>query len=593
MIPASGRLTQIHPVNRAAAAILAAGLLITSILAILPALGKPFTLDETEIALRAHFILEKGPKTFLDGTHYIAHPLLYEYTMAGVFKLFGESEVPARSFGLIIFILTGLLFLLTVRELLRSEDPLLRRAAVFIGMLFYFVNPLLLQHGLELDADTMGTSLFVMAFAYFYIRMEMRDGVRQWPMRVAQALAIAFAFLCKEITPIFIFSGVLIYRTAGRQWKKLLEDTAAVFIGGTLLAWLAWWTYCAFTGTDVMAFLKYTLLKKTSRALNPEFLKRVFAGLEHIIRWPLYWMSAPFFVLLTLTFFRRIIQFFQTGRTRPEDALFVIAWVVWVPYLLVKGSIDMMKYQHPIYPLFMAAILCGCVAAIRPRAEDLAAALRDAWWILPLIAAVILGLTFYYANIGDYLKFMWDQPYNPRFKNFLNLYYRPLAVGAGAAVVLWVLGRLKLIEGIVAASLLFVFPVNAALNLNQTAEYTTAESWMNYGESGLKDTVEYLALIVRPGSTVAVRDDILYYLEMRKNIKGLKAPRLRDLLISRNLPELNQYFASGILEVVVVDRISLLGLTPQNSAPGTTLFSARYYLDRQIGDFKVYRPRKR
>ena len=43
----------IHPVNRGAALLLAAVLVGTGVLAILPALHKPFTLDETEKAMFA------------------------------------------------------------------------------------------------------------------------------------------------------------------------------------------------------------------------------------------------------------------------------------------------------------------------------------------------------------------------------------------------------------------------------------------------------------------------------------------------------------------------------------------------------------
>jgi hypothetical protein len=282
-------------------------------------------------------------------------------------------------------------------------------------------------------------------------------------MRVAQAAAIALAFLSKEITPLFIFSGVLTYRVIGRQWKKLLEDIVAVFLPGMLLAWGVWWIYCLGTGTDVMAFLKYTLLKKGPRALNAHFLARVMANIERISRWPLYWMSAPFFALLAMTLFRRIVIFCQTRKTRPEDMLWIVATVVWVPYLLVKGSIDMMKYQHPVYPLFLAAIVCGCVAAFRSRADDVAAALRDAWWMVPLIAAGVAALGWYYFHIGDYILLLWDNVKLPRYQHFLNLYYRPMAAGLAAVVVLWVLGKLKLQEGILAAGLLFCLPVNAAL----------------------------------------------------------------------------------------------------------------------------------
>jgi hypothetical protein len=211
---------------------------------------------------------------------------------------------------------------------------------------------------------------------------------------------------------------------------------------------------------------------------------------------------------------------------------------------------------------------------------------------MPAVAAGAVVVVWHYSGIGDYILWQWDHPEAPRYLHFLNLYYRPLAAAFGAGIVLCVLGRLKWVEAILAVSLLFCAPVNAALNMNQTAEYTTAESWMNYGEKGMKETVEYISQVVRPGSMVAIRDDILYYLNTRKNIKGLKHQRLREVVTAKDLGLLEQFMASGVMEIVVMDRVSLLGLNEKNSAQGFALFGRYYYLDREIGSFKIYRPKR-
>ncbi|MBF0254364.1 MAG: glycosyltransferase family 39 protein, partial [Candidatus Omnitrophica bacterium] len=128
------------------AAAAAAAVAVVSVLAITAAIGKPLTLDETDITIRAHYILIKGAQTFLDGTHYIAHPPMIEYVVALIFRLFGEHDYLLRIFGLFISAAVAILVALLVRQILADAPRAARRAAIGVALLLYMSNPLLLQH---------------------------------------------------------------------------------------------------------------------------------------------------------------------------------------------------------------------------------------------------------------------------------------------------------------------------------------------------------------------------------------------------------------------------------------------------------------
>src|SRR5207244_1277616 len=70
---------------------------------------KPFTLDETDIAIRARMIREagpRGPEIFFGAGNgeAIPHPPMYDYILALLFRFFGEKETTGRGFGIVCFV---------------------------------------------------------------------------------------------------------------------------------------------------------------------------------------------------------------------------------------------------------------------------------------------------------------------------------------------------------------------------------------------------------------------------------------------------------------------------------------------------------
>jgi len=582
-----------HPLNQIAVAVvffLVAGTLAA---AFVSSAGKNFTLDETEIALRAHFINIKGPETFLDGSHYLAHPPLYEYTVALIFRLFGEREVPVRVFGALIYLLIGWLLVLLVRELLTGHSAFVRRLAAGVALMLYGANPLLIQHGMLVDADTTGTALFLMLFGYLFVRWECRPQTPFVRSRMALGVVFALIFLSKEVTPCLVVPVMLGYRLVNRQWKKLFLEAAWTFGFGLALAWGLWWIYCALTGTDVMVFVKYTLIKKIKRVMDPAYLTRVADGFARILRWPLYWTSAPFFAWLGWTVLTRGWNFLRKGKTAPVDACWWLALGIWVPYLFVKPTIDMMKYQHPVYPLFIAAMVVLVMRMDGAREAALKDFLRNNFWLLPVLAVTLCCLVGYYYRLGDYLLIMWEPATAGVWRRFLNDYYRPLAAALLVVLMVPLFRKAGFRVALAVGCFLCLLPINTALSWHQTAPYTTAESWMNYGESGLKDAAVYIAGNASDGASVSARVDMKYYLNVHYRAdRPLEATKdIRSVMLTKDLKVLTLFFYRTRLEYVVFDKIALMGMPPDRIQEGLTRFARFYFLDRRFGSFKVYKLR--
>ncbi|MEI8344951.1 MAG: glycosyltransferase family 39 protein, partial [Candidatus Omnitrophota bacterium] len=177
----------------AMAAFLGLACLSVSVVSFSGSINKIFTLDETDIAARAHMIVKEGPlgpMRFFGGGEAYPHPPLCEYAVALVFKCFGESERAARGLGAVCFVLVGLLTLLSARLLLKSAPPGLRLELLFAAGCLYLVNPLTIQHAMVVDADGFFTFLFVNLFVFVFLTFEDSKGRRYLLSRVLLAVIL-------------------------------------------------------------------------------------------------------------------------------------------------------------------------------------------------------------------------------------------------------------------------------------------------------------------------------------------------------------------------------------------------------------------
>ncbi|MFT5208013.1 MAG: hypothetical protein ACI9CF_001777 [Candidatus Omnitrophota bacterium] len=586
-------------------------------------LGKPYTLDETDITDRAFLILRHGPSVFIDGMHYLAHPPLYEYFVALWFKCVGQSEYLLRGVGVLIYIAVGLM----LRSVLnhhgrtviasgaRQSELRLPRSArndkisscgdvngrgaintsiiTYAGLLLYFVNPLIIQHSILIDADTTGTSLFGMLFICLFYHWESLKGRQFLLSRIGLAIVLALMLWSKEVTPIPFATCFLIYRVFNREWKRFFADLVFSILLGFALAWGCWWLYCLYTGTDLMVFIEYTLMKKTSRVLNAGHLARSWSGLIGILRWPLFWVSAPFFIWLIMSVLRRIGAFFKTKRLQIIDIFWVVGVGVWIPYVIAKPTIDMMKYQFICYPLFIVTMVTPCL--LTSTSKEQLQKLGQKWQLLVtlLIFGLITFLTWKYYHIGDYIMWQWDAASSPRWLDFLKAYYTPIIILYVLAILVGLRYRASFLRIIAITSWVLILSINLALNFNQTAIYTTTESWMNYGEYGHKDTYEYLAREMDPSRKLCVRKDIYYYLRAQKGIEAASHIELRQLFEERDINVLRDYFARGDMQFIVFDKISTLGFTPQFAKPMVDIINQNYDVVERFAHFTVYRHKRR
>lgn len=567
------------------------------------ALTKPFSLDETDIALRAHLILTEGlfPAGFVSGrAEALTHPPLYDFMIAGIFKLFGETEKAARGLGAVIYLTTCVFSCLTLRDLSRNLSPWVGAMAVTALAVTLLINPLMLQHALLIDADTTGTALCVAAFFFVFVRSRNASGFGYIVSRSVLCLITAVMFLFKEMSPFAILAGVSIYHLLNRDAKKAASDLIVILAGGAALAWFAWTAYAQALGMDpARIFMSGHAGSRYSSVISPEFIKKVVRSLPTIIRWPVHWLSAPLMAFLTVSLIVRIAAILKARRPEIQDTLWAAGLAVWVPFLFFKPSIDMMKYQFPVYPILFIASIYGAASMLDTHRQMVARFLGSAHGRVAAAALIAAGaaLAWHYLLLGDYILLLFHRADRPTWSSFVSQYHIVWLMAIAAILAAgwrWRQGRLTLcLWGLLITAL----PIQTALNWNQSkAAYTTVESWMNYGEKGLMDTVDHLVSSgLRAGTIGCWRKDIQYYLERRYGIPALKVIYPDELYRTpeQQMPELKSFLRGGALEWIVSDRVSLLHIPEKSRLKVSEMIGQYYDMVGIFGEFKIHRHRSR
>lgn len=583
-------VSSFSPPARLALGGLALFILGVSVISFRYAIYKPYTLDEVEEARMTRKINEIGPATFHSsaqggGGEDLSHPLLYSYVNAVFFKFFGPREVSLRGHGLLWFLFSLIILVLLSKNAFKGGAGG-GAAAIFSAVSLYLLNPLLIQHSLILNNSDNNISAFaILLFVYLFFKFEERREADFIRTRLLLALVVAFNYMCKELTPTFLMLSVVLYRLINREFRKLILELILTIGLGLVIFCVIWAGYCFFTNTDVLAFIKFTTMRK-GKKVTLEFILRQFKFFFIIWKWPVYWVSFPFFALVFICVFERVKAFLKEKALNRVDFVVLASVFMFAPYIFVKPSIDMMKYQYPVYPLLVFLITWLMITKVfyplQARSFDMACPaikLPSRELFVYFSALVIFAGSWWYYQIGDYILILWGRlPLR-----FLAGYYIPVTI----LVVLFGLFFRKWgwYRSALCSLFLSIYPINAGLNFVQTADYTTAESWLNYGERGQMDAVEYLRARIDKRMTQYIRKDLDYYLRYRCGIEFTVSD---PTMIFRVADEgaLNAIFRSADIQYFVFERTSSV----QRANPDILNILGKYFLvEKQCGDFVILR----
>lgn len=475
------------------------------VLVILGSITKPFATDEIYNAGWAYGIAQNGTPAYYSGEDVfvmpqqrepVSHPTLHVNLLALMILIFGLKYWALRLLGVVLFI--GAILFLKYSVYHRLPKP--NERLVLTGIFLVF-NPLFIQESIVLTIEAQAFWFPLLAFFYAFHRESILPAKFRFYPYLLSTLGIVCLLWLKE-TNFPIYMGVcLLYLVLIREFKKI----PAFILAGALavaLFWSSWLLYCHISGTDVWSWWNFTVKNKMLEG-NGGIQKIVarhglMEGFERILsslRVSISWMSVPYAVLYLLAVgvrFREILMkqkligFFELCLLF-SLALFAITKVL-------RPTDAFIKYEVPAH--FLAAVAMADVYLTILQKEK-----RSLLFIL--CAGIIIGIFSHWLIPDRLLKIE---------RHFLvhTLW------GTGIAAIVSIYSLLRNKKSVFASLTLglmsSIFALNTGLFVHQSInDYTTGQSWGNYGENLVAPT-KWLKSNIKNGESFASFKDLQFNL---------------------------------------------------------------------------------
>jgi 4-amino-4-deoxy-L-arabinose transferase-like glycosyltransferase len=482
----------------------------------------------------------------------------------------------ARLPGLLCALGTLWLLYRIIRRLVPASDG---AATANLFALLYLANPLILQQSLMLDIDNTVVTLTCVLFLHEFLRLDAMPR-HTWGRYVWWTVLMALTFWAKEFSAAYLTVAILMYLLLQRRWA-----TAAAMIGvavaGAALFWATWLAYCRWLDLPAMYFIRFTILGKL--AIGEGLLTTIARGGGWMNAWysvgfsfwnTALWLSPFYAVLVGLVTVWRGLRYWQTRRLEPWDLLLLYGWAVLGATQVYRPSGWFLKYQMPAMGVLLALVAAHVqtVWAQRPGRPD-----GRLWVIIGALAVVVAFAQTWMT--GDPVQHLFSGGLPAMGKhNVWTFYIVGLVALLFVVKVTHVGGSLRWVTA--TALLAGALGSNLGLTGQQLADKVTSISWNNYGETGFRETVEYLRANLPADELVICRKDFGFHL--LTDTTDLYRRWYNPVVITnvRTGEELVRNITAPGVTRIVLDRYSIR----QDTLPILQQF---YGLEKQIGSFYV------
>jgi 4-amino-4-deoxy-L-arabinose transferase-like glycosyltransferase len=414
------------------------------------------------------------------GHAWFEKPILYYWSAAASFHLFGVSERAARLPNALAALAGALLLGWAAQRLYGARAALLALVLfpTSIG-LFAFAHAATMDMPLAMSvAAAMVAALFVL-----------------WPAKVAGRrriwLALVGAFiglgvLAKGPVAIILAGGsVLLWAAVTRRWRDAIRFLRWESLAAFGVVALPWYVACSLANPDfARAFLWH---QNVQRFLTPVF--------EHVQPW---WFFVPVLALGLLPWTPLLLatvhdgwRVFRSGRAAESPAVFVACWAAFPLLFFSFSESKLPGYILPAVPPLIFLLARTVDRIPRAREGETGGARRDrlGQWTVALVGLAFIALA---VTAGHWLRRLprsWDVAHHGAILGFL-------AATVIAGIVVVVLAAWGRPRGAVAGSALWMGVLVAAVSwlfLPQVGPYLSA-----------RDAAAAARPLVEPGATIEV-----------------------------------------------------------------------------------------
>lgn len=524
---------------------------------VIPQITGLFVSDEVDFINAARGVVTSGIPIYEGAGNVMKiglwHPTLYVNILATSFKLFGVHEWSARIISVIFTLLTLLVVYLIMKYLAFLDFSKVLAISIFL------FNPLVVQGSLLVDIDNSVLMFFIALFVYAYLKLD-----REKPKNLLLlGILFAIALWAKIPTPPVLILSILIFHTLNREYKKGLQETIVIgLVGGTVFL-TTWILYCDFFDLPFLQPFIHNIGYIGVGTNKMHFLLTHLWGFKNILFW-----ATPFFILpILIISINRAKIYLKNRKLEAIDFLVIVGLLIFLEYLIVGSyqTADFPRYFSPMMPMF-SVVFAGYFGMVKELTrKDLhvvsfVSLIIIAYLILVLKDPLLIDRVIF--NTGAIYKIVEETAV------VTVLYLLPFIISYTIFRALKV--KTAFMLSIIVPLLMCGVYIDA---IQVKADYATAYF---YGESGMKDTIDYLSPRIDDNDAVIAKKDVAYYLAVKELYE-----------LPKSAEELEKLIENRDIEYIILKKEGYF--TSLRYKDVTELIDTKYELDKEFGDYKVYK----
>lgn len=438
------------------------------------------------------------------------HPPLYLSLIGISLRLFGQTSQSAQLLGIISFFLNLILIYFISKEFFVEEKK--KSLIISLAIFLYSINPLIIKSSFFIDIDNSILTTLMTFFLFIFIRLEKRNSGIDGDI----LLGLLFGgILWAKFHSLLLIPAIVLYQIFNRNYKRAIIQGIIVTLVGWGFFLVSWWIYCQISQLPFsMPFLHNFGPFLRPSASSDNLLSKTLFSLG-MIRNVILWTCPLFFFFFVFLGVKIIKDYFVNKRLTLLDFLFLYGILVVLAYtVLGRGTAGFPKYYIPMMPA-LSIVIAAFVSQYIPEISKKT--------LLTAITIFIAGIFFCLFVIGDPLLL----PFTPK-RSLLNNpeavktliitsisppFFYLLLLGIITGIIKLTERRMGFLNILILATFLSLVSANVSVDILQAkAKYATT---YNYGEKGMKNTIEYLKAVVGKEDILICPKDVAYYVQTR------------------------------------------------------------------------------
>lgn len=502
------------------------------------------------------------------------HPTTYVDILALIIKIFGESIIFLRGFGILMAVLSSFLVYKLAKLLVHGEKG---EKIALLSMFIFLINPLTIKSSLLIEINATVLMPSILLFIHFFIKLNQSN-------RAIDLFFLGFlmglVILSKFEGFIFLFPSIILFYYLKNGIRTSFLKTSFISIVGWILFLFSWVFISKIQSVPFFAPFKHNFYTMLFLPFDFNLIKKI-SYMVWTAKNLFFWTTPTFLLLFFFLAIKRLLNLIKTKKMITLDFLFLFM-VILISLSILRGA-D--AYGFPKYFIigvpFLAIIISNFIINDGYISILIHFIFSRKLTFISILTALFLFNFFILKDpfISHNLFWVSDISFENNLNNYIIsnlegiLFFLPLIFLFLLFVILYKhTSKFYFFKRsfVFSCFILLIFNFIYIDSIQSGARYQTTYA---YGQTGLENTINFLEKDATSNDIILARGDISYYTKL-KNYNYYP-------FILMNNQEFDKLIVNKKLKYIIINPIDQFYYTSE--------FLNNFFLIKEEGNFKIYK----